>query len=242
MRATVPRKFTLVDAMVLIAAIGSIAGAGSTHYQRSASFFLPGIRGLNFGIPNFVLVKPFSLEPKNNRSMIETSACRQEAKHANRPIRSLRRQTAAQRRFTLVDAMVLIAATAIAFVPIRLFLWENWHFPEELSVPEIWRMGLEINVSLVPLALSLSMALWLLALNKPRPSLRRVFRKPGMAACTVTLMYSLLSSLGYLIFLRFSHMLDRGTFNDPDSAMLWIWNRACNRSSWSEGRSRPYGR
>ena len=56
------------------------------------------------------------------------------------------------RKFTLLDAMVLIAATGIAFVPIRLFLWENWHFPEELSVPEIWRAGLEINVSLVPLA------------------------------------------------------------------------------------------
>jgi hypothetical protein len=63
------------------------------------------------------------------------------------------------KKFTLVDAMVLIAATAIAFVPIRLFLWENWHFPEEHTVPEIWRTGLEINVSLVPLAVSLSMAL-----------------------------------------------------------------------------------
>jgi hypothetical protein len=131
-------------------------------------------------------------------------------------------RTAIPRKFTLVDAMVLIAATAIAFVPIRLFLWENWHFPEEHTVPEIWRTGLEINVSLVPLAVSLSMALWLLALKRPRPSLRRVFRKPGIAACTVTLVYSLLSSLGYLIFLRFSHALDRGTFNDPASAMLWI--------------------
>jgi hypothetical protein len=131
-------------------------------------------------------------------------------------------RSAVPRKFTLVDAMVLIAATAIAFVPIRLFLWENWHFPEEHTVPEIWRAGLEINVSLVPLAVSLSMAVWLLALKKPRPSLRRVFRKPGIAACTVTLVYSILSSLGYLIFLRFSHALDRGTFNDPASAMLWI--------------------
>jgi hypothetical protein len=126
------------------------------------------------------------------------------------------------RKFTLLDTMILIAAMAIALVPIRLFLWENWHFPEEHTVPEIWRTGLEINVSLVPLAVSLSMALWLLALKKPRPSLRRVFRKPGIAACTVTLVYFILSSLGYLIFLSFSHALDRGTFNDPASAMLWI--------------------
>ena len=82
------------------------------------------------------------------------------------------------RKFTLLDAMVLIAATGIAFVPIRLFLWENWHFPEELSVPEIWRTGLEINVSLVPLALSLSAAIagcW--RMKKPRPSLRRAFQE-----------------------------------------------------------------
>ena len=61
--------------------------------------------------------------------------------------------------------MVLIAAVAFAFVPIRLFLWENWHFPEEWSVPEIGLAGLEINVSLVPLALSLSAAVLLLGMK-----------------------------------------------------------------------------
>ena len=126
------------------------------------------------------------------------------------------------RKFTVLDGMVLIAATGIAFVPIRLFLWENWHFPEELSVPEIWRMGLEINVSLVPLALSLSMALWLLGMKKPRPNLRRVYRKPGMAACTVAIVYAILSSTGYVVFLHFSHALDRGVFEDDNSTMLWI--------------------
>src|SRR5580700_2968913 len=111
------------------------------------------------------------------------------------------------RKFTLVDAMVLIAATAIAFVPIRLFLWENWHFPEERSVPEIWRAGLEINVSLVPLALSLSAAILLLAMKKPRPNIRRALRRPGIAACTVALLYAALSAIGYGVFLRFSYAL-----------------------------------
>ena len=69
------------------------------------------------------------------------------------------RMSHAHRRATavhVIDAMVLIAATGIAFVPIRLFLWENWHFPEEWSVPGIWRSALEVNVSLIPLSLSLS--------------------------------------------------------------------------------------
>jgi hypothetical protein len=34
--------------------------------------------------------------------------------------------------------------------------------------------------------------------------------------------YSILSSLGYLIFLWFSHALDLGTLNDPGPAMLRI--------------------
>jgi hypothetical protein len=128
----------------------------------------------------------------------------------------------AARKFTLLDAMVLIAATGIAFVPIRLFLWENWHFPEERSVPEIWRTGLEINVSLVPLALSLSAAILLLGLKRPRPNLRRVYRRPGIAACTVALLYAILSAMGYAVFLHFSYALDRAVFDDQSSAMLWI--------------------
>jgi hypothetical protein len=129
---------------------------------------------------------------------------------------------AACRRFTLLDAIVLIAATGVAFVPIRLFLWENWHFPEERSVPEIWRAGLEINVSLVPLALSLSAAILLLGMKKPRPNIRRAFRRPGIAACAIALVYTLLSAVGYAVFLRFSYALDRGVFDDANSAMLWI--------------------
>jgi hypothetical protein len=126
------------------------------------------------------------------------------------------------RKFTLLDAIVLIAATGVAFVPIRLFLWENWHFPEEWSVPAIWRTGLEINVSLIPLALSLNAALLLLAMKKPRPPIRRAFRNPGLAACTVTLVYTVLSTIGYAVFLYFSYALDRAVFDDPSSAMLWI--------------------
>ncbi len=128
----------------------------------------------------------------------------------------------APRKFTVLDAMVLIAATGIAFVPIRLFLWENWHFPDEMSVPEIWRLGLEVNVSLIPLALSLSIALSLLSVTGPRPSRRRVYRRPGMAACTVALVYAILSTIGYAVFLYFSRALQGGMFNDNSSMMLWI--------------------
>jgi hypothetical protein len=126
------------------------------------------------------------------------------------------------RKFSVLDAMVLITAVAVAFVPISLVLWENWHFPEEWSVPEIGRAGLEINVSLVPLALSLSAAILLLGMKKPRSNIRRAFRKPGIAACTVALVYADLSAIGYAVFLHFCYALDRGVFDDRSSAMLWI--------------------
>jgi hypothetical protein len=126
------------------------------------------------------------------------------------------------RKFTLLDAMVLIAATAIAFVPIRLFLWENWHFPDELSVPGIWQTGLEVNVSLVPLGMSLSIALLFLSMKQPRPKLRRVYRKPGMAAVTVALVYAMLSTMGYAVFSYFSPAFNKHMFDDSNSMMLWI--------------------
>ena len=93
--------------------------------------------------------------------------------------------------------MVLIAATAIAFVPIRLFLWENWRFPEERSVPEIWRAVLEINVSLIPLALSLGYAiLWLLAIEKTatRPFSACVPGSPGWRHAQPRTVYAVILS------------------------------------------------
>ncbi len=79
-----------------------------------------------------------------------------------------------------------------------------------------------MNVSLLPLALSLSAAILLLGLKKPRQNLRRVYRRPGIAACTVALVYAVLSAIGYGVFLHFGYALDRGVFDDQSSAMLWI--------------------
>jgi hypothetical protein len=88
MQANVPRKFTLLDAMVLIAAIGSLPVR--VRLIISDPLFLPaGYSWSELRDSKLRFSQILSLEPKNDRSMIETSACRQEAKHANRPIRSL---------------------------------------------------------------------------------------------------------------------------------------------------------
>ena len=59
------------------------------------------------------------------------------------------------RKFTLLDAMVLIAAVGIALVPVRLYLWENWHAPRGWSAPALLQAGLDANIVVVPPALAL---------------------------------------------------------------------------------------
>ena len=107
---------------------------------------------------------------------------------------------ATQRKFTLLDAMVLIAATGIALVPVRLFLWENWHFPEEWSASEVLQAGLDANIVLVPPALALTAACWLLRMMPPRPRIRRVFRQPGLAAGTTTMVFALAVLVSFVIY------------------------------------------
>src|SRR5262249_45497282 len=94
------------------------------------------------------------------------------------------------RRFTLIDAMVLIAATAIAFVPIR-YILGDFRFPETRTLSDLVERGAELSVILEPLALMLSLALWFLRLRRPRPRLRRIFRQPGTAAGTAIIVCTL---------------------------------------------------
>lgn len=103
------------------------------------------------------------------------------------------------RKFTLVDAMVLIAAIAIALVLIRPF-WKEVYFTPMRSPREAILFGLSVEVILEPLALTLSLAVGLLRLRKPRPRLRRVFRQPGMAACMAAFSVAIITVLIYNIF------------------------------------------
>jgi hypothetical protein len=106
------------------------------------------------------------------------------------------------RPFTLFDAMVLIAATAIALLPFRFFLSVFVGLSETLSVAHrIVEVVLVTDALMCPLALSLSLALWVLRLRQPRPGLPRVFRQPGMAASTAILVYLSLFMTATLISL-----------------------------------------
>ena len=114
------------------------------------------------------------------------------------------------RRVTLIDAMVLVAATAVALLPIRLvypsFLIEA--FPIEWAPESVWSIALAWNWILGPFTVAWSIALWVLRLLQPRPSLRRVFRQPGMAASTAVVLSVLLFAIKLLVIFGFSALTE----------------------------------
>ena len=78
-----------------------------------------------------------------------------------------------KRRLTLLDVMILVAATAIALALAR------------ATVSPVQPDGEAIVVAWAFLT-PLSWAVLLLRLKRPRPGLRRLTSRPGDAACLVT--------------------------------------------------------
>ncbi|MFI5457031.1 MAG: hypothetical protein ACHRXM_16420 [Isosphaerales bacterium] len=146
-------------------------------------------------------------------------------------------RTSVPRKFALVDATVLVAAMALAFVPIRLFL-RNFgeDFPDNLSAAVslakdgVLDVGFFVHCFLVYPALTLSLALWLLRMRKPRPVLRRTFRQPGMAACTAALVSMILILIGFMVESVYGFRLGLMVpppWDPANFAALWT-----NQSNW----------
>jgi hypothetical protein len=94
------------------------------------------------------------------------------------------------RRFTLCDAMVLVAAVGLG-----LMLSRTWsYYAEKLTGPlkhlaavgHPWLPSMIYNIiALWPVVAMVAPALLLLRLRQPRPPARRLFAPPGVAACMV---------------------------------------------------------
>jgi hypothetical protein len=121
------------------------------------------------------------------------------------------------RKFTLVDAMILIAATGAALVPIRYLLpfIANLDSAQKPTFVNIWFDAALVSATAKPLVIAWSTALCILRLRKPRPSIRRVFRQPGMAACTAIVVSFLFESSKELIW--FYHQVLVGIPEDFNS-------------------------
>jgi len=101
------------------------------------------------------------------------------------------------RRFTLADAMILIAATALGLTPTRTILniWE--------PLPQVFSPGLSSAVERILIARHVSVpcaAAWMLAVLilraiRPRPAWQVALRKPGFLGCVIGSIIALASAV-----------------------------------------------
>jgi hypothetical protein len=95
-------------------------------------------------------------------------------------------QTVQRRRFTLLDGIILITATATALVPARYFYqatfgpqWEG----DDMGGTWISRFATACYLLSLPFLFVWSATLWGLRFRQPRPKSWRIYRQPGTAAC-----------------------------------------------------------
>lgn len=105
--------------------------------------------------------------------------------------------TAAERRFSISDGLILIAAVALGLAGVRGWQNPSWcsyqigFYPgpgAPASFDRVFVYQLSVGISwTIPFAMALSLAMLAIRLRRPRPSLRRVVRQPGTIACAAAL-------------------------------------------------------
>jgi hypothetical protein len=100
------------------------------------------------------------------------------------------------RKFTLLDAMILVGAAGVVFLGIRQLFSEDTDEIDSLSFgAELfpWPYWLTVGFRVAGLVLMVaSITLLILRLVGPRPPIRRVMRQPGTVACFFAVACSLL--------------------------------------------------
>lgn len=106
-----------------------------------------------------------------------------------------------QRRFTLFDALALVAASAGGLAVIR----SNGGFTdwsdldaEKTLVPRTIEIACTYLNDSCPLLFSWSYACLVLRMRQPRPNVRRIARQPGFAAATMTVLVSIVKTLEHV--------------------------------------------
>jgi hypothetical protein len=94
-----------------------------------------------------------------------------------------------ERRFTLLDAMILVAATAVGLALARewarmITMMGILASPEEGLLPELAPLTRQVVLGW-PVVTMATLAVVALRLRRPRPPRRRLFAPPGVVACVV---------------------------------------------------------
>ncbi len=129
-----------------------------------------------------------------------------------------------RRRFTLLDAVIIVASIGLGFGLLRLritfadltrffrsaFDRVPWELPTDTLV---LRLSGLIELAL-PCVLAWTLGLLILRFVPPRPPLRRLARQPGFVACVVFLVISACSYLSVLVTLATRGKLAHATVRD----------------------------
>jgi hypothetical protein len=126
-----------------------------------------------------------------------------------------------RRRFTLIDAMILVAATAIGLSLSRVYF---------LQRPTHFRVA-----AISPLLATWTAALLILRARPPRPNRRKLVRQPGMAACcsiAVAILFAMMDSLiragksywkfGTIDFSNYVLVVEATANVAPSVAAVWL--------------------
>jgi hypothetical protein len=108
-------------------------------------------------------------------------------------------KTISTRRFTILDATILVAATAVGLAILRLFVADGWFFRQEFPISHIKSMAQCANEACLPFFASWTLGFLILRLRWPRPRLRRLARQPGMAACSAAALVLIVQLLAIVI-------------------------------------------
>jgi hypothetical protein len=111
------------------------------------------------------------------------------------------------RRFSVLDAMILVAATAVGFAGIRAFSPAFYSYQYTPIPPPPWLNWSAVVLSnwafyLSPLPAAWTLAALVLRLRPPRPPLRRLMRQPGAVAVFAAMMLILVGVIHYLLDLH----------------------------------------
>jgi hypothetical protein len=111
------------------------------------------------------------------------------------------------RRFSVLDAMILIASTAVGFAGIRACSPAFYSYQYTPMTPPPWLNWLAVVLSnwafyLSPLPAAWTLAALVLRLRSPRPPMRRLMRQPGAVAVFAATMLILIGVVHYLLDLH----------------------------------------
>jgi hypothetical protein len=151
------------------------------------------------------------------------------------------------RRFSLADAMVLVAATAPGFLLIRTAVTLGlFNLTPNPKAPPGRDFINSLSVSSASLLGGVTLAILVLSLHRPRPNLREVIGRPGFVACAAVVAASFLplvhfvigattlSATGLSVELYFNNTLARLTLN-AGQMIIGAWIALALLGRWRLG-------